>query len=236
MHFNRVRHLLVALVAVFAFSAVAAASASAHTYVVCKETGTEKYTEHLCKTKGETGKWSFAELTAAEKVEGTSGVSKLESNLGGVRVIIECKKDKLTGEIEGGGKSKDTVITYEECSLFQVVKHVKEALTTCVVPNIKTKALKDLLIAGKGIGPEEEFEPETGTTFTEITIETCALASKTAVTGKQICQLPEATVGKVEHEIECSPTGGELRLGKEAASYYGTATAKLVNGWSWAAE
>jgi len=64
----------------------------------------------------------------------------------------------------------------------------------------------------------------------------CALASEEAVTGKQICQLPEATVGKVEHEVVCSPSGGSLVLGTKAASYYGTANIKLTNGWSWGAE
>jgi hypothetical protein len=241
MSTNRIRALLVSMLAVFAVSAVAAGSASAHAYIVCKEAGTEKYTEHECKTKSETGKWSWAEVAGAETFETTSesGPTLFESKLSGVRIIIECKKDEDTGIIEKEGKSKKEIITYKECTIAQVVKHKKEILASCKVGTegtIKTVALKNTLITGKGIGPEVEFEPESGTTFAEIVITGCSLESTTKVTGKQICQLPEATVGKVKHEVVCSPSGGELKFGAEPASYYGTETVSLSNGWGWAAE
>lgn len=241
MSTNRIRVLLVSLLAVFAVGAVAAGSASAHAYFVCKEAGTEKYTEHECKTKSETGKWSWTEVTGTETFEtkSESGPTTLEGKLAGVRVIIECKKDEDTGIIAKEGKSSDEVITYKECSLAQVVKHKREALASCKVGTegtIKTAALKNTLINGKGIGPEIEFEPESGTTFAEIAVTGCSLESTNKVTGKQICQLPEATVGKVKHEVVCSPTGGELKFGGEPASYYGTETVSLTNGWGWAAE
>ena len=210
---------------------------------LCREAGTEEYENHLCAKKIAGGKWSYLPVEKAElyAFEGTSGVSKLESELGGKRVIIECKKDKITGELESGGRTKNVVITYEECKLFQVVKYIKTELPKCVVGTagtITTNKLNDFLITGKGIGPEDEFEPAEGTTFVKIKIAgaECALASEEAVTGKQICQLPEATVGKVEHEVVCSPSGGSLVLGTKAASYYGTANIKLTNGWSWGAE
>jgi len=214
------------------------------TFWVCKEGGTEKYEEHLCTKKSETGKWSYLGLKEGEAAlpfEGTSGVSKLESTLGGLRAIIECKKDKITGELESGGRTKNVVITYEECKLFTVSKYVKTEQPKCIVANITTEKLNDYLIMGKGIGPEDEFEPATGTTFAKIKITgaECSFApAEEVVTGKQICQLPEATVGKVEHEIECSPSGGSLKFGAAAvpASYYGTANVKLTNGWSWGAE
>jgi hypothetical protein len=218
------------------------------TFWVCRkgEIGKEppiKYDTHLCNTKEKPlaeREWSWLPVEKAEvyAFEGTSGVSKLESTLAGLRVLIECKKDKITGELESGGRTKNAVITYEECSLFEVTKYVKVALPKCKIPTIKTNKLNDYLIAGKGAGPEDEFEPAEGTTFAEITIEGegCALNSKTAVTGKQICQLPEAPVGQVEHEIECSPSGGSLKLGANAASYFGNALVKLTNGWSWGAE
>jgi hypothetical protein len=238
MSSNRLKVLLVSLLAVLAISAVASGSASAHGFWICKEGGTEKYTEHLCKTKAETGKWSYLPVEGAEvfKFEGTSGVSKLESTLSGTRVIIECKKDKITGELEAGGKTKNTVIVYEECKLFTVAKYIK-TLTTCVVPNITTSKLNDLLVTGKGIGPEDEFEPaEAGGPFAKVVVEGCALTSTESVLGKQICQLPEATVGLVEHELECSPSGGALTFGGKPASYYGSALVKLENKWTWGAE
>ena len=124
----------------------------------------------------------------------------------------------------------------KNCKLYTVSKDVKTWQSSCVVPNIATHKLNDLLINGKGIGPEDEFVPETGTAFATVTIESCSLESKEEVFGKQICQLPEATGGLVEHEIECSPTGGSLTFGGEPASYYGTALVKLTNGWTWGAE
>jgi hypothetical protein len=221
----------------------------AHGFWVCKEkagAGTEppiKYDNHECNTKAKPlaeRKWEWRPLERGEtfEVKSESGPTTLEGKILGTRVIIECKKDKDTGIIGAGGKSTDTVITYEECSLAQVVKHVKEPLA-CTVGTagvIKTNALKDLLITGKGIGPEDEFEPETGTTFAEISVTGCALESTNKVTGKQICSLPAATVGKLEQEVACLPSGGELKYGGEPASYYGTEKVKLVNGWWWDAE
>ena len=207
------------------------------TFWLCREGGTEKYENHLCAKKIEAGKWSFLPVEKAEKYafEGTSGVSKLEGTLAGLRTIIECKKDEITGELESGGRTKNVVITYKECKLFTVSKYIK-TLTSCTVPNISTSKLNDFLVMGKGVGPEDEFEPAEGTTFATVTVEGCSLESKEKVTGKQICQLPEATVGLVEHELECSPSGGSLLFGGKPASYYGNALVKLTNGWAWGAE
>jgi hypothetical protein len=233
------RALILSLFAVFAISAVTSASASAAPgFWVCREGGTEEYENHLCQTKVAGGKWSFQKVEGAEvyKFTDVSGETKFESKLLGVRIIIVCKKDTSTGELEKEGKTKNVVLIFAECSLFEVKKHVKTALGACIVPNIKTEPLKDQLIVGKGIGPEDEFEPEAGTTFAKIKVEGCALASNEAVTGKQICALPEGPVGKVAHEVVCSPSGGELKFGTQAASFYGAATITLENGWSWAAE
>jgi hypothetical protein len=233
------RALILSLFAVFAISAVTSASASAAPgFWVCREAGTEEYENHLCQKKAAGGKWSFLPVEGAEvyKFTGTGGEWKLEEKLLGVRILMVCKKVKSTGELEREGKTKNVVLTFEECSLFEVKKHVKTALGACIVPNIQTEKLKDQLIVGKGIGPEDELEPESGTTFWKLKIEGCALASNEALTGKQICQLPEAPVGKVEHEVVCSPSGGELKFGTQPASYYGAATIKLENGWSWDAE
>ncbi|MGO9760483.1 MAG: hypothetical protein ACLP1Q_04385 [Solirubrobacteraceae bacterium] len=228
------------MLAVFAFSAIASASASAHNFTICREGGTEKYETNKCAKKSETGKFSILPVEGTEvyKVTSTSGASKLEGTLAGVKVVIECKKDKDTGEIEKEGKSKNTVLTYEECELAQVVKHVKEKLTACTVANIKTNALKDVLITGKGAGPEEELEPESGTVFATIEVggASCALVSKETVTGKQICALPEAAVEQASHELVCSPSGGSLEFGKKPASYFGTDTVTLENGAAWDAE
>ncbi len=76
---------------------------------VCREVagaGTEppiKYDNHLCNTKAKPlaeRKWSFLPVANAElhAFEGTSGPTKFESFLGTMRVLVECGKDKVTGE------------------------------------------------------------------------------------------------------------------------------------------
>lgn len=245
MSSSRIRIMLLSLLAVFAISAVAAASASAHEFLVCQETGTEKYTEHLCSTKNETGKWSFAAIAAGKsfEVEGTSGVSKLEGTIGGQKVIIECSTDVTKVTLEPAGATKGT-ITFSGCKIFSVTKG-KKTLLKCVVNSVGEAAEKikltflDVLVTGKGGGPEDEFKPAVAEKpFVEIETSgaECALVAKTAVTGTTICQLPEAEVGLVEHEIECSPSGSSLKLGATAAGFFSAAKVKIVGtgaGWSW---
>jgi len=88
---SRLKAVLLSLVAVFAFSAVAAASASAHSYWV-----------------------SGTELLEGEKreVEGTSGTSLLVA----AELTVICTRDVFTGTIKGGGDSTATV-KFTECSV-----------------------------------------------------------------------------------------------------------------------
>jgi hypothetical protein len=236
MSSNRIRVLLVSMLAVFAVSAVASAAASAHTY------------EYFV---------SGSPVTTAVKATGTSGASKLEGEVAGVKIIIECKKDTFTGEIEKEGKSKGE-ITFSECSLFEDTSHVKTALTKCTVANITFK-FTDKLVRGQGLGPEtwgpeDEFN-STGAeeVFVEIKItgSECALkgtykAKQHEVSIKQgteevkykgqVCALPEAGVGKVEHEIVCTSSGSHLEFNGKPAYFFSTDTVKLESGASWAAE
>lgn len=245
MSLSRLRVILLSLLAVFAITAVASSSASAHEFLVCQEAGTEKYTEHLCSAKSETGKWSFAAIAAGKsfEVEGTSGVSKLEGTIGGQKVIIECSTDVTKVTLEPAGATKGT-ITFSGCKIFSVTKG-KKTLLKCVVNSVAEAAEKikltflDVLVTGKGGGPEDEFKPAVAEKpFVEIETSgaECALVAKTAVTGTTICQLPEAEVGLVEHEIACSPSGSSLKLGATAAGFFSAAKVKIVGtgaGWSW---
>jgi len=244
----------VSLLAVFAVGAVASSSASAHEFKVCQEKGAEEYTEHLCSTKAAGGKWSFEPIAAGNsfEVEGTSGVSKLEGEIAGVKVIIECEKDVFTGSIEPAGKTKGKVI-FEGCKLYEVKKNVK-TLLACTVKNIEF-TFTDKLVTGQGPGPaawgpEDEFNStEAEETFVKITITGCALESSNKVKqvtveilpakqkfAGQVCQLPEAAVGKVEHEISCSSSGSHLEFGGKPAYFFSNEKVKLVNKWAWAAE
>jgi hypothetical protein len=228
-----------------------------HNFWLCREGGKEEYENHLCAKKVAGGKWSYLPLEETLKVEGTSGVSKLESEVAGVKILIECKKDVFKGEIEKEGKNKGEV-TFSECSLFEVAKYVKVSLAACTVPNIVFK-FTSKLVTGQGPGPvtwgpEEEFN-STGAeeTFVEIKVEgaSCALkntykakqASVTitppaagAVFKGQVCAMPEAGVGKVEHEIVCTSSGSHITFGGKPAYFTSTDTIKLENGWSWGAE
>jgi hypothetical protein len=236
---RQIRILGLSMLAVVAIGAISSASASASTqsFSICREGGTEKYENHLCGKTAETGKWSFAPVEKAEKytLEGTGGVSKLEGLIGGTKVVVECKKGKITGEIESEGKTKNLVIVYEECKLFTIVKHVRAA-TACIVSNITTNKLIGTLVEGSDHGPEDELAPAEGTTLAKVKVAECALESMENVTGKQTCSIPEAVAGLVEHELVCSPSGGALEFGKKPASYYGTTSAKLSNGSAWGTE
>ncbi len=208
-------------VAVMAFvGAFASASASAAPhYLVCAEVaaGTGHWTNSTCTTAG-TGNWETKEVTTALKLEGTLGLSDLKSKIAGTAVTITCKKGKVSGTVETGGKSKAT-ITYEECSI--------ENEAACVVPNIKAKVTDKLIESGGVI--EDEFNEEGAGPFTTIVIESCALKSSLEVKGSQICKLPEGEVFKVLHELACEESGSSLKLGKEEAKYKGTASMQLEN-------
>jgi hypothetical protein len=249
---RQIRMLGLSALAVFAVSVVVSASASAHTYVVCKEGGTEKFTEHLCSTKGETGKWSWAAVTGAEtfKVEGTSGVIKLENEAFG-KALIECKKDSFTGEITAGGVGSGAN-TFSECAWYEIgTERHKNHISSCTIPNLFFN-VTDKLVSGEGFGTEEEFNA-TGAegTFVEFKVEGAGCILKGVYKLKQteveilpakqifkgeVCALPEAAVGKVEHEIVCSSSGSHLTFNGRPAGLSSTETVKLVSGASWAAE
>lgn len=228
---TKVRLITLGMLAVFAVSAVVSGSASAHRFITNKcvpwtnatiAWETLKKCEEQNPAGGDATKnWQHEEQTKAA-VEGTSGVSKLEGEIAKTPVTIECKKDKFKGTLLTGGLSEGEV-TFEECSI--------PGQGTCVVPNIKFK-FKDKLIAG----PEDEFEPETGTLFVEIKVEVCALKGSYEVKGTQKCKLPEGEVFKIEHQIECTPAGSSLTLGGKAAKFTSNEHLHEVSGREWAAE
>jgi hypothetical protein len=267
MSSHRIRVLLGCVLAAFAISAVAAGSASAaHGWWACKEKAGEgieppvKYDNHLCNSKEKPlkeRKWEWKPVEAAEvfKIEGTSGVSKLESEVAGVKILIECKKDTFKGEIEKEGKNKGEV-TFSECSLFEVTKYIKVPLAVCTVPNIVFKFTTQL-VTGQGAGPatwgpEDEFNStEAEETFVTIKIEGASCALKGSYKAKQaeveikpaaqkfkgqVCAMPEAGVGKLEHEIVCTSSGSHITFGGKPAYFTSTDTVKLENGWWWGAE
>ncbi len=210
---SKVRLMLLGLLTMLTISAIASSSASAHNY---KIEGTE--------------------IKESSSVEGKSGVSNLASKIAGLKIVIRCTKDKFKGKIEVKAKSTAS-IEFEECKLFEenASKELKE-LSACKV-KVPTTSVKDELTETP---VKDLFTPEKGEEFTkiEITGETCVLKGKYEITGSQKCELPEAGSSKIEHTIECKPSGSSLFLKKEAATFESTEKEiKIVGGGKkWSAE
>jgi len=246
MSTNRIRHLLVAVIAVVAFSAIASSSAfAAEEFFTCQASATGHFEESKCEKEGTTKADEWLAITAAKKITGTSGNSKLEGTVAGLKLIIECKKDKTTGttnEIETAGKNKGKIL-FEECGHpTEILRGNRKELTACTVANIEFSFLSQL-IAGKGAGPELEFKPSpsTSTLFVTIKITGCALPEENkvevAAVGDGItCALPEAEVGLVVHEIACASTGdANLRFAGKAASFTSVEKVEIENKERWLA-
>jgi hypothetical protein len=239
---SRIRLILLSLAAITAIGAVTSASASAHRFIAptCKEGtnaeakkwGNEKKCIERNPAAGETGKWEHNEVLG--KVKGTSGVSKLKSMLLGAEILITCKKDTFSGELEAKGATKGEV-TFEECS----ASSSGSELTNCEVPNIKFKFTDQLV----GSPVEDEFKPAVaGKPFVEIVIKNkgakiCLEKGTFPVEGTQKCELPSGETFKTEHEIKCTPAGSSLKFNKtETATFESTDTVKLEAGGEWAVE
>jgi hypothetical protein len=162
---KRIRIVGLCVVAVFAFSAVAAASAMAENAPVfarcvkASPKNTGEYTEKACNTHASpagTGAYSLVTMPAGETVavEGKSKSTKIVVK--GDSLVVVCTKDKLKGTLENKfgrtGKLFNPVITLEKC---EVEGHKTE---TC--QNEATGKIKDEPYYGEDawLG-EEETKP-----------------------------------------------------------------------------
>ncbi len=237
---SRFRLVLLSMLAVFAFAAVASASASAHRFIgpSCFEPATGNpanlkwTTAQKCLEKtpagGEaSGKWEWEEIASGTKVTGTSGLSILESEIGKEKITIECEEDAFSGTLEASGKSKGTIEFKKNCKVAKPAG--------CGVEEPIVASFEDQLTST----PEDEFTGTLGAgeEFAKLTLTTCALKGTYAVKGKQLCKLDStyATL-QAEHELICEKTGSKLKLGTKTASFSSTAKIKLVGGGNWAIE
>jgi hypothetical protein len=194
MSSNRLRVSLLSLLAVFAVSALASASA----YAV-------KSDEYVWKVNGAT---LGAGLT--EKAKTAGGPFILEGKIATVAVEIECKKqgEVEEGNIKGGNPGTDeATVTFTECKILN------QALCKVAVANTKVKTeLVEIIKVLKedAVPPTEEavdghvgelFRPE-GTKFTTITITGCALNGTFEVTGTVAAKLPGENTEKLKQVIE----------------------------------
>jgi hypothetical protein len=246
----RARSILLSALFALTVSAVAwTSSAAASEYFICKSKAGGKYENNKCNTrKAGVEDFEFNKIVspATEKVEGTFGVTKIEGEDAGLKIIVECTKGSFKGVIVTGGASEGAQeLKLEGCeSVFDVVAHIPEKLTSCTVQPISFST-RDQLVTGNGIGPEYEIKTFTGRILgeVEVTGASCVLPKKlivevpTETSSGMICALPEYTEGKVEHQVSCSSKGDtNLKLAGNKASFTGVEKLKLNSGAAWYAE
>jgi hypothetical protein len=160
------RKILVCLIAVIAFSAIASASASAFNleWEVCeKGTGTgTKFSEHKCNTHlGGTEEWEFKKLVGTQKVTSKGGAFTLEVTGKKIKCTSVTDKGTITGGKPGTDLAEEIVFT--GCTTSQAGCKVRStpppivAFGTIVVTNIKTKLEE---VAGKLVDKFEQKEVE----------------------------------------------------------------------------
>jgi hypothetical protein len=164
-------------------------------------------------------------VKTAKSVEGTSGVSKLATEIGSTKITIACNKDKASGAIEAEGKSSVT-ITFEECRV--------EGASGCTVANTTGKSLGRLIEKGGNI--EDELYEEGAGPFATVKITGCALNGTFQVKGTQICELPGGPEVLITHEVACKSAGSNLKFGTKAATLESTEKVKLDSGEVWGIE
>lgn len=157
-------------------------------------------------------------LKTAKELEGTGGTSKVKSEIGSLKITINCTRSKVAGKIEAPGASKATV-DFEECSL--------EGSSGCSVENFTMNAL-DRLIEREGTVEDEFYEEGSGPLIT-VKVSKCALKGSYSLAGTQICELPGGEEATAEHEDKCSTSGSSLKLGSKSATFESTETIKLVS-------
>jgi hypothetical protein len=241
MSSNRLRVLLVSLLAVFAVSAIASASASAFNleWEVCeKGTGTgTKFGEHKCNTHpGGAEEWEFKKLVGTKNVVSKGGAFTLE--VAGKKITCTAVTDK--GTITGGKPGTDLAekIVFTGCKAGPngcKAKSAGGAAETIEVTNIKTKLEE---VAGKLV---DKFEQKTvGTTKEFVTLEfegaTCAGEGfvTTKVKGNVAAECKNLANGNVELNFPTPAIAQTPKLEAFglAATLTGTTEEELENGWA----
>jgi hypothetical protein len=188
---SRMKVILLSLLAVFAVSAAASATASAaHVYLI-----------------------EQTELLSSEAIEDQGQNGKLEARIpNGPPVLIQCQEELSSGTIKPKGESTFKN-EYKNCYIIENSNGKKVFLVNCEIKEPIIAEGTDLLIEHsvdefKGTGAEKLF------TTIELTGTKCIIAGKYTVTGAQLCAIPEAEFEKVLHHLICTPAGSKLVFGK----------------------
>ena len=205
---SKVKVTLSVLVALFALSAIASASASAAGWMV---SGTE--------LSGSTSLATTAKTDKAAKLKAAG-------------VTIECTGTNLEGTspvITAPNTGSATSLTFTECESTNATCSVTKTIGT--VPIHATVAL------GAGNDVKARFLPKTKTVFATIEYKgaTCALLGVQPVSGKALVDDANGKVESVLQLIEAVTTeaSGELKVGSSPAELTGSALLKLASGAQW---
>jgi hypothetical protein len=141
----------------------------------------------------------------------STGTFVLKGKPLGVNTTITCTAVKGSGTLKAAGAS-NAALEFSSCTVTQV--------KNCGVSEPIPVTVGDQLI---GLG-EDEFKPESGTTFTEVTLTgtSCSVKGTYKVEGSQVCEISSPGTEAVSHSLSCSETRSSLTLGGRVATFKST--------------
>ncbi len=224
---SRVKITMLSLLAVFALSAAASATASAatHQWII---NGTA-----LGKT--ETTEFQGNGLPYVQE-------GQFETSLAGLQLHIYCQTAIMpsgtTNVLVGGEVGKAEVfIEFTGCAVFEVSKAgVSVPLSTCKIEEEPIVAIAEGEMKEAGILTlKEKGQVFSKFHITKVGATTCAVEAKVEVKGTQVCVLPHFGVALYVHVLECTPGGSSLENNaKEPARLYlGTGITLEKGGKFW---
>jgi hypothetical protein len=202
----KIRTVLLALVAVVAFGALAAGNASAAEF----------------RVEGKP-------LTAPEAYTSLGGQTIVVMTIGGTNFRTECKQSAGKGNIEPGGKTS-AAITFKECKMTEPAgcKLTAEEENTGIGWGLvgSLEGTGKIFYAGTGSG-EEIYS----WTVERIAGQTCALTGTFSVAGNFSC---EHGVGEAVEQTEtCKRAESHLKMGTEVGTASYVRKIKLSSGKKW---
>jgi len=217
---TRFRLILLSLFAVFAFSALASASASAN----------------KCLLGGINHKWLFCDHTGLEIASGTlflglGGLALLAGTVNGAEIKFHCLDFHIHGLLLPLGRIHRLRLWFLWCRV------VKPA-TGCKLSAAQEKEIEATANGELTGGLSATFTGEgSGETFATLELEnsggTCPVTGALPVKGSQLVELPHGEESLVDHEIVAKKAGSHLTFNGQPASFSGTGKVHLASLLPW---
>jgi hypothetical protein len=232
---SKIKVLLLSVLAVFAVSAIASASASALVWEACLESsGTHtKYEDSHCKKELSTGKFEWMAIEEALAVTSSGGEQLLEIPSAGIK--ITCSALTSEGEIKTEGKDFAKKLLYTGCKIniagCEVVKTAGKANKEIEVVNLNTE-LSTLTLSGKLL-TVDLFVPKEPPTFVVLEIgqkEKEGKAEKACGVLAVKDEVKGSVTGMVEGQKLAFTGEGSLTTDGLASEYKGEDNQVLTNG------